>query len=189
MKDSSANLYDEHYYRHYCGALPYERSEGWLRFFGGVADRIVQDLAPRTVLDAGCALGLLVESLRDRNVEAFGIDISEYAIANVRPDIAPFCWQGSITEPLPRRYDLIVSIEVLEHLPRAAAEAAVANLCRHTDDVLFSSSPIDYRETTHFNVQPPEYWADLFCARASCATSTATPRSSRRGRCASAART
>ena len=162
MKDSPADLYDEHYYRHYCGSLPYERSEGWLRFFGGVADRIVQDLAPRTVLDAGCALALLVESLRDRNVEAFGIDISEYAIANVRPDIAPFCWQGSITEPLPRRYDLIVSIEVLEHLPRPAAEAAVANLCRHTDDVLFSSSPIDYRETTHFNVQPPEYWADLF---------------------------
>ena len=87
-------------------------------FFGGVADRIVQDLAPRSVLDAGCALGLLVESLRDRNVEAYGVDISEYAISQVRSDIAAFTWQGSITDPLPRRYDLIVSIEVLEHLPR-----------------------------------------------------------------------
>lgn len=162
MADSSAELYDEHYYRHYCGSLPYERSEGWLRFFGGVADRIIQDINPRSVLDAGCALGLLVESLRDRKVDAYGIDISEYAIANVRPDLAPYCWQGSITDPLPRRYDLIVSIEVLEHLPRPAAEAAIANLCQYTDDFLFSSSPIDYRETTHFNVQPPEYWAELF---------------------------
>ncbi|HXU70228.1 MAG TPA: glycosyltransferase [Polyangia bacterium] len=162
MAKLSADLYDENYYRHYCGEVPYERTPGWLSFFGGVADRIIGDIAPKTVLDAGCALGLLVESLRDRNVEAFGIDISEYAIRNVRPDIAPYCWNGSITDPLPRRYDLIVTIEVLEHLPRPSAEAAVANLCRFTDDILFSSSPVDYRETTHFNVQPPEYWAELF---------------------------
>ena len=40
MANSSADLYDEHYYRHYCGELPYERSESWLRFFGGVANRV-----------------------------------------------------------------------------------------------------------------------------------------------------
>jgi len=162
MANPSADLYDELYYRHYCGDLPYERTEAWLRFFGGVADRIVAEIAPKTVLDAGCALGLLVESLRDRQVEAYGVDISEYAIRSVRPDIAPYCWNGSITDPLPRRYDLVVSIEVLEHLPREEAEKAVANLCQFTDDVLFSSSPIDYREATHFNVKPPEYWAELF---------------------------
>jgi SAM-dependent methyltransferase len=162
MADMKADLYDENYYRHYCGEIAYDRSDAWLGFFGNVADRIVQTIGPRSVLDAGCALGLLVESLRDRGVEAFGVDISEYAIGKVRPDIKPHCWRGSITDPLPRRYDLIVSIEVLEHLPRPAAEAALANLCQFTDDFLFSSSPIDYRETTHFNVQPPEYWADLF---------------------------
>src|SRR5262249_23637856 len=139
MANPSPDLYNENYYRHYCGALPYERSEGWLKFFGGVADRIVQDIAPRSVLDAGCALGFLVESLRDRGVEAFGVDISQYAIGNVRPDIREFCWSGSITDALPRRYDLIVTIEVLEHLSREAAEEAVANLCRYTDDILFSS--------------------------------------------------
>jgi hypothetical protein len=42
------------------------------------------------------------------------------------------------------------------------SEAAVANLCRHSNDILFSSSPVDYKEVTHFNVQPPEYWAELF---------------------------
>ena len=161
MADSSADLYDEQYYRHYCGEVPYQRSDAWLRFFGNVADRVVRTIGPGSVLDAGCALGLLVESLRDRGVEAYGVDISEYAIGKVRPDIQQYCWRGSIADPLPRRYDLIVSIEVLEHLPRQAAEAAL-NLCQFTDDFLFSSSPVDHRETTHFNVQPPEYWADLF---------------------------
>jgi hypothetical protein len=47
-------------------------------------------------------------------------------------------------------------------MPRAEAEAAVANFCAHSDDVLFSSSPLDYKEATHFNVNPPEYWAALF---------------------------
>ena len=28
--------------------------------------------------------------------------------------------------------------------------------------MLFSSSPDDFAEATHFNVQPPEYWAELF---------------------------
>jgi hypothetical protein len=27
---------------------------------------------------------------------------------------------------------------------------------------LFSSTAVDYKEATHFNVQPPEYWAELF---------------------------
>ena len=42
------------------------------------------------------------------------------------------------------------------------AEAAAANLCQYTDDILFSSSPYDYKEPTHFNVQPVEYWVRLF---------------------------
>jgi SAM-dependent methyltransferase len=159
--DGSAPLYDEFYFRHGCG-LPYERSPHWLAFFGQIAERITKGIAPRTVLDAGCAIGLLVEALRERGVDAYGVDISEYALAQVPETLRPFCWQGSVTDPLPRRYDVIVCIEVLEHLPRPDSERALRNLCQYTDDVLFSSSPVDLREATHFNVQPPEYWAQLF---------------------------
>jgi SAM-dependent methyltransferase len=153
--------FDAYYYAHCCGT-PYQRNEEWLRFFGLVADRIVSDIRPQVVLDAGCALGFLVETLRARGVEAWGVDISDYAIRNVYEPIRPFCRIGSITEAFPRRYDLIVSIEVLEHMPQADSEQAIANFCRHTDDVLFSSTPFDYREATHFNVQPPETWAEAF---------------------------
>lgn len=72
----ASQLYDAYYYAHGCGTLPYERNAGWLQFFGSVADHIVRDIQPRTVLDAGCAIGLLVEVLRDRGVDAHGIDIS-----------------------------------------------------------------------------------------------------------------
>ena len=154
-------LFDAHYYAKYCGR-PYQRDESWLSFFGGIADQIVQRIQPKTVLDAGCAMGFLVEALRQRGVEAYGVDISEYAIRNVHPSIQPYCWTGSVADPFPQRYDLIVSIEVLEHMSQNDALKAVENFSNFSDDVLFSSTPFDYKEATHFNVQPPEIWGELF---------------------------
>jgi SAM-dependent methyltransferase len=155
------SAYDAFYYQHCCGA-PYVRNEAWLAFFGRIADRIVSDIRPRRVLDAGCGMGFLVESLRARDVQAFGIDLSSYAISQVHESVRSFCSQGSITDEFPDQYDLIVSIEVLEHMSASAAERAVENMCSHTADVLFTSTPLDYKEATHVNVHQPDYWVEQF---------------------------
>jgi GT2 family glycosyltransferase/2-polyprenyl-3-methyl-5-hydroxy-6-metoxy-1,4-benzoquinol methylase len=159
-----SDLYNAYYFAHGCGR-PYQRDEHWLGFFSGIADRIVSELQPKTVMDVGCAMGFLVEALRERGVEAFGIDISTYAIDQVLPEIMPYCTMASILDPLPQDYDLIVCIEVLEHLKPKDAERAINNLCKSTPQVLFSSTPSDFKEATHFNVQPPGYWAELFTKR------------------------
>jgi hypothetical protein len=153
--------FDAFYYQHGCGD-PYTRSGEHLKMFGAMADRIVADVGPKTALDAGCAIGMLVEALRARGVDASGIDLSTYAIGQVDASVRAYCHHGSIADELTGRYDLIVSIEVLEHMPAADADAAIANFCRHTDDVLFSSSPFDYHEPTHVNVRTPEYWGEQF---------------------------
>jgi len=156
-----SGAFDEYYFAHGCGR-PYKRDEEWLSFFAGIAKRIVTDIEPRSVLDAGCAMGFLVEELRNLGVEAYGVDVSEYAIENVHASIKDYCWQGSIADPFPQSYDLIVCIEVLEHMDPKHGEDAIANLCKHTDDILFSSTPFDFKEATHYNVRPPEYWSQLF---------------------------
>jgi SAM-dependent methyltransferase len=153
--------YDADYFQHY-SPRTYERSEYWLTLFAKIADQITERIAPRRVLDAGCALGLLVEALRGCGIEADGIDVSTSAIAHAPESVRSHCRVASVTDELPDRYDLIVCIEVLEHLSPVDSAKAVANFCRHTDDVLFSSTPLHYRETTHVNVQPPEYWAERF---------------------------
>jgi hypothetical protein len=153
--------FDEYYFAHCCGD-PYKRTDEHMRMFGGIADRLVADIAPKTVLDAGCAIGMLVETLRARGVDASGIDLSTYAVGQVDESVRAYCRHGSIAEEFTGRYDLIVSIEVLEHMPQREGEAAIANFCRHTDDVLFSSSPLDFKEPTHVNVHMPEYWAEEF---------------------------
>jgi len=158
----TSELYGKSYYATYFGGAPYERSEHWLKFFGRIADLLVADIAPQTHLDAGCAMGFLVESMRDRGVDSEGIDISEYAIGQAREDIRPYVRAGSILDPFSKRYDLITCIETLEHLDAPDAERAVGNLCAHTDDIVFTSTPTDYEEPTHVNVRPPEYWVELF---------------------------
>lgn len=153
--------FDAFYFCNCCGK-PYQRDAHWLGFFGGIADRIVSDVRPRRVLDVGCALGLLVEALRERGVDGFGLDISSYAIANVYEPIKAYCRHASITQELQESYDLIVAIEVVEHMHGQDADLAIKNMCAHTRDILFSSSPVDRKEPTHINVRPPEFWAEQF---------------------------
>jgi SAM-dependent methyltransferase len=158
-------VYDEQYYLNYgCGPISYTREEPhWLRFFGMIADQILLSLSPKRVLDAGCAMGFLVESLWDRGVEAWGVDISEYAISRVRRDIAPYCRVGSLTDPFPEgKFDLITCIEVLEHIPEEDARKSIGNLTTATDTILFSSTPKDLTEPTHVNVRPIMSWLRLF---------------------------
>lgn len=161
MSNLDARLYDEYYYAHCCG-MPYARTPQWLDFFGGIAEQIARKISPHTVLDVGCAMGFLVEQLRVRGIEAFGVDTSEYALDHVDSSVAAYCSCASATETFSRQYDLIVCIEVLEHLTPHDAERAIENFCQHSDDIIFSSTPSDFREPTHINVQPPEYWVEVF---------------------------
>ena len=152
-----SGIFGSYYYAHDCGT-PYERNEHWRTFFGEIAETVVRELAPATVLDAGCAIGLFVEALRERGVEAYGVDVSEWAIDHLAPGARGFCTRASLADPLPRRYDLITCIEV-SSTSRNPKLPAWANLCAATDRLLLSTSPHDYAEATHVNVQPPDEWA------------------------------
>jgi SAM-dependent methyltransferase len=158
-----ATDYGADYYGHYAADLvSYERNAFWLDFFCKIADRLIEDFNPKTTLDAGCAIGLLVEALRDRGVEADGVDFSEFAISHSREDIRPYLRVGSITDPLTRHYDLITCFEVVEHMPARDADRAIANLCAFTDEVILTSTPMHYRDPTHTNIHPQEYWTERF---------------------------
>ena len=164
-------LYGPEYYN---AISEYERSPQWLREWKRIADKIVETLRPANVLDVGCAHGMLVEALWDSKTnDAFivnGIDVSEYALSQARPDIQPFLALhsvvdiGSVLDSTGHitRYDLAVCIEVLEHLNEADGRKAVENVCQHANRVLFSSTPDDTTEPTHQNVRPKEYWIQLF---------------------------
>jgi len=157
-----AATYGKEYYDHMC-AVPYDRDQPvWRKHFLTLARTLADRYRPGTVLDVGCAKGFLVENLRDLGVEASGVDVSPYAISQVREDIQPFCRVAAGHEPINGQFDLITCIEVAEHMPETEAQAMVREICRHTDHVIFSSTPDDTEEPTHINLHPADYWIELF---------------------------
>lgn len=160
----NSTAYNKDYYKSHCGDC-YERGNGWEEVFARQAEYIVRDLNPKKTLDVGCAAGYLVEGLRDLGVEAYGVDVSEYALSIVRDDIKPFCSFHSATEPMEGKYDLVTCIEVLEHLQNTSdIKAAIYNMCQLTDTIIFSSTPFDFGEETHFSINTPGYWCEEFAA-------------------------
>ena len=140
-------------------------NERWRDFFTMVADRIIAVASPTTVLDVGCAKGLLVQGLALRGVDAHGIDVSSHAIENAHADVRGRLTVASATKPITGQWSLVTCVEVLEHLSPADAQLALDNICAVTDLVLFSSSPGDFDEPTHINTHPTSVWAQWFAER------------------------
>jgi hypothetical protein len=61
-----------------------------------------------------------------------------------------------------RRFDLVVSLEVAEHLPEECANTFVESLTRLGPVVLFSAAIPHQDGANHINCQWPEYWAERF---------------------------
>ena len=163
------NLYNDYFFNEFYeknGGGNYMERDRWYPHFDKIAENIIANFSPKTVLDAGCACGYLVEALRKRGVEAYGIDVSTYAIDNVDPEIKTYCRVHNISDrlpaDLPQRYDLIITIEVLEHLYGELGEQAIKNLCQYSDTIVFTSTPDDITDQTHVNVQLSEYWCRIF---------------------------
>ena len=132
------------------------------RAFDGIADRILNDIRPQSVLHVGCVAGSLVQRLRARDVQAFGLVFEQHPARDIHPSLQSLCWVGSPIDALPQRYDLIVALEILQHFSSPNAEQAIANFCACTDDILFSSIPFADGDAPRLNTQPPEYWASQF---------------------------
>ena len=117
---------------------------------------IVRDLlAPQSVLDLGCGQGEWLDAFGLE--DARGIDIA-----------APFQhMRRDLTDPLylGRTFDLVVCLEVAEHLPVEAADTLVDTIVRHGRTVMFSAAVPGQEGKGHVNCQPHEYWHEKFRER------------------------
>lgn len=70
------------------------------------------------VLDFGCARGYLVKALRGLGYDAFGYDISKWALDNCDPEVRPFVnWEvGGQPYYKHHVFDWIIAKDVLEHV-------------------------------------------------------------------------
>lgn len=81
------------------------------------------------VLDVGCAKGFLVKDFQDLDIDAYGIDVSRYAIRNA---VTKNCQVGNAHDiPFaPLQFDLAVSINTLHNLHRSGVARALREMKR-----------------------------------------------------------
>ena len=87
------------------------------------------------VLDVGCAKGFLVYVLRQRGVEAYGVDWSQYALDHAYPDARLHLQRASVTQlPFPdQHFALVTSFDLLEHLDEGSVRLALTECARVSD--------------------------------------------------------
>jgi ubiquinone/menaquinone biosynthesis C-methylase UbiE len=86
------------------------------------------------VLDVGCAKGFLVKDLMTAcpGLEAFGLDISEYALLNCEPEVVGRLHFGSAEKlPFPdKSFDAVISINTIHNLDRSDVIRALQEIER-----------------------------------------------------------
>jgi 2-polyprenyl-3-methyl-5-hydroxy-6-metoxy-1,4-benzoquinol methylase len=75
-------------------------------------------LTGKTILDAGCGIGLLTEAIINAGADVCAVDISPTAIANAKQRVPTARFECRSLETLPYKeiFDVIVSMDVLFHI-------------------------------------------------------------------------
>jgi SAM-dependent methyltransferase len=121
-------------------------------------------IRPKSALDVGCGTGAFLSIFREHGVtDILGVD-GPWVSKDQRRIPANSFLERDLEHPLDlhRTFDLVISLEVAEHLPEAAAATFVRNLTRHGEVVLFSGAIPGQGGTHHLNEQWPSYWTQRF---------------------------
>jgi SAM-dependent methyltransferase len=128
---------------------------------------LMQLLRPSSVVDVGCGTGVWLATFNEHGVEDYlGMDGEWVESTTLRIPDERFEIVNLESPPQPqRRFDLVISLEVAEHLPPQSADSFVALLTRLGPAVAFSAAIPGQGGTGHFNEQWPGYWSDRFARR------------------------
>jgi ubiquinone/menaquinone biosynthesis C-methylase UbiE len=84
------------------------------------------------ILDVGCAKGFLVKELLDQGIDAFGVDISEYAIKNCHPDVVGRVSLANANKLFfpASSFDAVISINCIHNLKFSECKKAIKEIMR-----------------------------------------------------------
>lgn len=125
---------------------------------------VMELVRPKSILDIGCGTGTWLKVFEEKGITDYlGVD-GEYVdrtMLKIPIDkFLPHELQNSFS--LGRRFDLVISLEVAEHLSERYADVFVHSLAEHGDTILFSAAIPGQDGQNHLNEQWPEYWEKKF---------------------------
>ena len=147
-------MYDKEFYERnykFQKALTYE-----------LAPWIAEKYNPKSIVDFGCGCGHfsgMIAKYSGGVAIGLNVDIPENAKIEMR--------KADLSEPIEmfRGVDLIISLEVAEHIPSDKADIFIDSLTYHGGRILFSAATPGQGGIGHCNEQPHSYWTEKFLTR------------------------
>lgn len=149
-------LYDERFYSRQRG--------GSRRSAEHIVPLLLELVNPKSVVDVGCGVGTWLSVFQEYGVhDILGIDGSwvKKEMLQIPPEKF-MAWDLTKPIKIERDFDLVISVEVAEHLPKDSAETFVETLVGLGPLVLFSAAVPFQCGSGHLNPQWPDFWAGLF---------------------------
>jgi SAM-dependent methyltransferase len=121
---------------------------------------------PDSVIDIGCGTGIFLKCFKDLGVkDVFGID-GKWVDKNLLfQNVAPSEFvEADLEKPLNlgKKYDLVLCLEVAEHLSKHSSDGFINNLTKLGDIIIFSAAIPFQGGYLHVNEQWIAYWQSQF---------------------------
>ncbi|MET3159981.1 glycosyltransferase family 9 protein [Bradyrhizobium diazoefficiens] len=154
----------------------WDRGYTWPMFSGIFEDvaTYLTEVFPeaRSFLDAGCAKGFLVKTLRQRGLDAWGFDHSPWAISKVEPEAKPFIRLADLAVDYNRQFDVLVAMSLLETLTEEQLKAFLGRARTWIQQAVFATIPTlapgtsgpipGDRDLSHITLRDREWWLRQF---------------------------
>ena len=131
-----------------------------------VVPLIMELFSPESVIDVGCGIGTWLNVFKKYGISKVkGIDSHYVNRKLLFQNIQEHEFVGfDLSAPfdLKERFDLLICLEVAEHLSIYSAKRFVESLCKHSNTILFGAAVPGQWGQNHLNEQWAEYWIDLF---------------------------
>jgi len=149
--------------------------QGFAELFRETAEFLTAVLPEsESFLDAGCAKGFLVRTLRERGKQAWGFDHSRWAVEHAEESAKPYLQLSGAEEfDFQRQFDATVSFFLLESLTESQAltflrrarertrQTLVAVIHTPPDEALPSPLASADRDLSHVTLKTRAWWHDL----------------------------
>jgi hypothetical protein len=125
---------------------------------------LLQKIQIKNVIDVGCGNGLWLSIFLENNIKDIHgydgkwVDKSLLAIPAENFQTIDLCNDKFDNE----KADLVISLEVAEHLPESLSDQFVLSLTKISSIILFSAAIPGQGGTNHINEQWPTYWIKKF---------------------------
>lgn len=126
-----------------------------------IISKVLSVIQPTTCLDVGCGTGIYIEEFNKQGVETIGVDgnLATKTILNTSQENVLY---KDVRSPLGlnKKFDLVMCIELIEHIEEKYEEVLLHNLTQHTNKWLLLTTGEDTKgkDRYHLNEKPVEYW-------------------------------